>query len=180
MRISPRRFSTLWTLLAVFAVVGCSNDGAPQKPAGNGSAGNGSAGNSDASPGFAMHVTIQKGTREDYETELGKTFLDPTAAQIEEQVRAQDWKNAMRRPHVGLAKTTQGRIAVVRVEGVLGAPDPEAALRAKWIGVDGEQEFLRRSPPLESLDAAIQLLLAFRNDDPNLKTLTDWKQEATE
>ena len=175
MKISPRRFSTLWTLLAVFVVAGCSNAGAPQKPAGNGP-----AANSGAQPDFAMNVTIQKGTLDDYETESVKTFPNPTAAQVEEQVRAQDWKNATRRPHVGLAKTTQGRIAVVRVEGLLGSPDPEAALRAKWIGVEGEQEFLRRSPPLESLDAVVLLLLAFRSDDPNLKTLTDWKLEATE
>ena len=68
------------------------------------------------------------------------------------------------------AKTTNR----IGLKGLLGSADPELALRAEWTSDDGDQRIVRRSTPLESLDAAIPLLKAWHGNDASLASMTDW------
>lgn len=164
--------------LALAAVlVGCSSTTTPQSNSGKTSD---EAGTGSAAPESVMVVVINTGTPDDYETESIKSFPNPTAAQIEEQVRAQDWTNPTRRPNVGVSRTTAKTLDRVRLHGVIGSTDPNLAFRAEWAGEDGDQEFDRRSPPLESLDAAIRILQAYQSKDPGLQTLTEWTDKPSE
>lgn len=126
-------------------------------------------------PELAMNVTVQKGTRDDYETESSQNFPNPTAAQIEEQVRRLDWTSTEGWCYVALARMKPGSFERLSVEGTLGSSDPEQTLRARWGGAEGEKEFDRRSPPLTSLDEAVKLLLAFHGKSAELSTQTGWE-----
>lgn len=166
------RLAAAIALAAAGALAGCSNSAAPPK---NGEQANGAANaGRTAAPELVLVVTIQKGSREDYETESIKSFPDPSAAQVEELVRAQDWNNAERWPNVGLSRTTAKRLSRIRLQGLRGSTDPELTLRAEWTESEGEQHSQRRSPPLKSLEDAIRLLEAYRSEDPALKTMTEW------
>lgn len=169
----PRSIVSSLALSAVF-VLGCAQSAAPKAVTSEPPQSDATPAGSSAASESAMAVVIQKGTRENYETESTKMFQSPTAAQIEEQVRAQDWANAQRWPYIGLSRTAANKLGRMSLQGQLGASAPELALRADWAGVEGDQEFLRRSAPLASLDAAIQLLLAFHSNDPKLQSMTEW------
>lgn len=166
------------SLLAILALPSCSKLNAPPSSGSQATTSVGAAGGSEGMPEATMVVTTEKGTRDDYETESIKAIANPTPAQIEEQVRAQDWKNAERRPSVGIGRVTTKATNRIVLKGVLGSADPELALRAEWTSDEDDQRVVRRSPPLESLDQGVELLKAWLGKDPNLPTMLQWSPVA--
>jgi hypothetical protein len=79
------------------------------------------------------------------------------------------WQNPEWRPNVKLAREGAGS-SYIRLVGSLGAPNTDGLFRAVGSGIL-DPGWSGESPPLESVDAGLELLLLFRNDPEKLKTL---------
>jgi hypothetical protein len=124
-----------------------------------------------------MVVQINKIVGDEETTESVKTFPGPGPETITKQIKAIDWTNVQQRPAVGLGRTMDdGTIRNLSVKGTLGAPNVDGEFRAYWMGLVDEEAAFRKSPPLDSVDAAIELLLLFVNDYDELKSIVrEWE-----
>jgi hypothetical protein len=112
-----------------------------------------------------------------------QTFDNPDSTLIEKHVRATDWKNFQERPYIQLARPGAQRTSVLKVQGTLETPNVDGPFRAVLLlyNPDGTPWGAAESAPLESVDAAIDLLLLFRNDIEKLKTVArEWEGEFAE
>jgi hypothetical protein len=163
MQKTNQYITALLILLTVCGISGCSKTPAPdaqQQPA------DGSSAASMAPESSELTLTV------------GFIFGDtqkipnPDEALIKKHVRETDWHNAQQRPLVHLARVDASGATFVKLQGTLGTPNVDGAFRAIVIGIDGNRTTLgAESPPLESPDAAIELLLLLRNDPQKLRTL---------
>jgi hypothetical protein len=108
-----------------------------------------------------------------------QTFPKPDDSLIEKQVRALNWQNPQQRPYIHLSRIDASGGSYVKLKGTQGTPNTDGLFRAMGLGLAGPGTF-RESPPLESVDAGLKILLLFRNDPEGLKTaVRDWKTEDT-
>jgi hypothetical protein len=114
----------------------------------------------------------------DWTTEFVREFENPDAGVIAEQVKSLDWQNPKLEPAVSVAfkiTSPDQRDAIQRkgaltIRRGLKSDDVNKALRAIWLGGEGAL----CTPPLESLDQAVGLLVSFRNDDEKWRTMAEW------
>ncbi len=175
------RRTSLLIVIALTAVVACNSE--PRKPT-QPSSGSAVGSPPDAratspiGPPAVLTVQVNKFDEEgDETTEFHQTFDDPDATLIAEKVKSLDWQNRKLRCDVRVAfKITQPdqrdaiqQKGVLSVSGGLKTQNVDGLLKATWQGNGA-----LRSPPLDSLDQAIGLLVAFRNDDEKWRTLVQW------
>jgi hypothetical protein len=104
-------------------------------------------------------------------------FPNPDDALIEKQVRALNWQNPKQRPFVHLSRIDASGGSYVKLQGTQGTPNTDGLFRAMGLGLAGPGS-IRESPPLESVDAGLRILLLFRNDPEGLTdAVRDWKAE---
>ena len=176
MKTSGRFF--FWFLAISISALTCSSCADTSTPT--------PSGGSDDSPGsgangWELNMRVQINVIDDEggeETESVQDFPDPDGAVIDEKVRSIDWQNTRLRPCVNLGSSIFERINFIQIKGGLGTPNTDGPFRAYWAGEedgeDGKVSFYRQSPPLDSLDTAIDLLVSFRNDDQKWRTLVQW------
>jgi len=162
-------------LLCTWCVAGCSKTPPASTPPGQGAAPTGSTG---TAPSTASQLTLTVYVNMD-ESDM-QTFANPDDSLIEKQVRALNWQNPQQRPYVHLARIDASGGSYVKLQGTQGTPNTDGLFRAMGLGLAGPGTF-RESPPLESVDAGLKILLLFRNDREGLKAaVRDWKTEDTQ
>ena len=123
-------------------------------------------------------IQLNKIEGEGETTEYTHTFENPDPVSIAEQVKALDWGNPKYRYAAWIAwKMTareQGdaidRKGKMVIDGGFKTPNKDGPLRATWQSPES-----LRSPPLESLEQAIALLVSFSKEDGKWKTAVQWK-----
>jgi len=171
---ASRSWNGILSVIAVCCICGCSQTPAPD-PQGEGAAPAGSDAGAPVATG-ASQMTLTVGMI------FGdaQTFPNPDVAAIEKHVRAKNWTNTEERPYLQLARSGANRTSVLKVQGTLGTPNVDGPFRAVLLlyNADGSAWGSAESPPLESVDSALELLLLFRNDVEKLKTVArQWKGE---
>lgn len=159
-------------LLCIWCTAGCSKAPTASNPPPQGAAATGGTG--AASP-TAPQVTLTVYVNMD-ESDM-QTFPNPDDSLIEKQVRALNWQNLQQRPYIHLSRIDASGGSYVKLQGTQGTPNTDGLFRAMGLGLAGPGSF-RESPPLESVDAGLKILLLFRNDPEGLKSaVRDWKAE---
>jgi hypothetical protein len=116
---------------------------------------------------------------DDAKTIVSKTVENPSSEQIGEALKSLDWSDPkldcavwiawkMTDPKQSDAIRQKGMLVIT---GVSRPPKRDSLLKAQW-QANGSLE----SPPLESLDQAIALLVSFCNEDGKWKTMAEWKK----
>ena len=101
---------------------------------------------------------------------------NPSETIIREKVRSVDWTDAERRPSVALGHADNGKVHNLRIKGTLNTPNIDGQMRVYWLGPRNDDAVFVRSPPLDSLDQGIELLLAFIHDEQRLMAVVnDWE-----
>lgn len=99
-----------------------------------------------------------------------KRFKAPDDETIKKQARSFDWTKTHEQAGVGLQSLYENALTNLSIS------KKEGNFRVYWVGVIDGAEAYRKSPPLASLDAAIELLLLFRNDHEKVKSMArKWK-----
>ncbi|MDB5345624.1 MAG: hypothetical protein JWP89_4001 [Schlesneria sp.] len=174
---SSRFLATVVALLASFSIAGCSKPAAPVAPTPSTS----STGNSGSAAAKGPENNLTVGFV------FGETqkIPDPDAATIEKHLRATDWKNAQQRPLLHVTKKTDIGSTTVKLEGTLGTPNDDGPFRAKVIGLDSDGKgglrigLAAESKPLESVDAALELLMLLENDSQKFRAAVAAWPDAT-
>jgi hypothetical protein len=170
---SRRLISTVLALVASISIAGCSKSAAPTSPA--------TSTSSTGNPGSAS----PKGP----ETSLTVGFVfgetqevpNPDPATIEKHLRAADWNNAQQRPLVHVTRKTATGSTTIKLQGTLGTPNDDGPFHATVLGLDSDEKgglrivLAAESKPLESVDAALELLLLLQNDPQKIRQMAaEW------
>src|SRR5262245_32592176 len=99
-----------------------------------------------------------------------QTYANPDSATIEKHVRAMNWQNPQQRPYVHLSRVDASGGSYVKLQGTQGTPNTDGLFRAVGYGIAGPN-WAGESPPLESVDAGLELLIMFLNDPQKLMAL---------
>lgn len=163
--------STVLTVLSPFFAAGCSEPSAPTSSAAPTS--QTPAASTSSSPETTLAVGFVFGETEDVPN------ADPVV--IEKHLRATDWNNAQQRPLLHVTRTTATGSTTMKLEGTLGTPNDDGPFRAKVIALDSDEKGAVRivlaaeSPPLESMDAALELLVTLQNDPQKIRAIAaEW------
>ncbi len=168
--------ATSFVLLAVWCIPGCSDSPAPAP----GVQSQGATSSSGAAPTSPATAELKMTVYVNFDDPDMQTFPSPDAAIIEKQVRAMNWQNAQQRPYVHLARIDASGGSYLKLKGTQGTPNTDGIFRAIGYGIGGPN-WAGESPPLESVDAGLELLLLFRNDPQKLRTLIGgWKVDANQ
>lgn len=160
-------------LVAPMFIAGCSKPTAPV------SSGTPAAQSSSSSPAAA------KGPEDNLTTGFvfgeSQKIPNPDAATIEKHLRATDWKNAQQRPLLHVTKNSASGSTTVKLEGTLGTPNEDGPFHATVIGLGSDGKgglrivLAAESKPLETIDAALELLTLMQSDpDKFRETVGEW------
>ncbi len=170
---------TRWPLCVLVAVTscGCADSPATPAPAPQSAAPSIPGASHVSSSGSTLTLTAGQVFGET------KTFQNPDAATAEQQVRALNWQNLKERPLIQLARVYDSgdKSVTLKVQGTLGAPNEDGLMRAGIIIYDPKSgNVAAESPPLESIEGAIELISIALNDPEKLRTIgKQWEQEST-
>ena len=122
---------------------------------------------------LTKHIAIIT-TNADGANPRGETFQNMDAAKmdatkLQEKVKALDWTGENSAPQVILTRDTHHRFAVFRD---FERAEQKGSLIAEWLDLDGEF----RSPPIDSPDVAIALVVSYFNNDGQWRNLVQWRE----
>jgi hypothetical protein len=162
------------TLVFVFLVGGCTTDvddqasevDAPQSA----EAGN-PAGETSDGAGLPLRLGIQNYIVSADRYDQGNQYENPDAALVRQLFEETDWNDPDVRPIFRLVRPIDGRFQMLQVR----RNQTEAGeYHVAWAGFTDGQTAEGESTQIDSPDKLLEMLLAFLNDDPQLRNLIEW------
>lgn len=166
------------TVFGLCCMPGCTHKSIPEPSTPLSTGSNPETAKASSRPTVTLVVQINRIVDDEETTESLHQFPDPDAATVRKHVTNIDWTNPQVRPCVGVTRPADGSVNQILIKGTLGKPNADGELRAYRLGVIDNEVAFRISPPLESVDAAVDLLLLFLHDDSTLPHMVEHWEDA--
>ena len=118
-----------------------------------------------------LTMTVQTYNKREGVYDTANVIKSPDEAEVKKQFQSLKWTDPNLRPSIKIARVKAGQLG-----GLFGVhrndESEEGEIQAEWVS-PGKGEYV--SPKIDSLDAALNLLLLFHSNNPELEKAVEWK-----